>query len=506
MNKREQFLITCAVMAATIMQVLDTTIVNVALPNMQGTFAATPDQISWILTSYLVASAIFMPLTGFFTDRLGRKNYLALSILGFTLASALCGLAQNLTQMVLFRLFQGISGAALVPLSQAILVDTYPSEERGKAMAIWGIGVMVGPILGPTLGGYLTEVFSWRWTFYINVPTGILSFLMAWKLVPTTQQKTRSLDWPSLTLIAMAIGGTQYVLDRGNQDDWFESTEINIISFLAFCGFIGYTLLSLFRKSVKPIFEVELFQDRNFTASCLIMMAMGLGLFGSMVIQAFMLDNIFEYPTFTSGLTMAPRGISSMISMMVVGKFSKRVNPRVFITIGILLNLIAITICTQYNLSISFNWIVFPSLLQGFGIGLVMIPLSTVALSTLPPRLITEGAGLYSLTRTFGFSLGISAVTTILTRHTQIAWNHLSGFINPFNTALENYLYPFTSDPHDPRAALLLANEVGTQAQMLATLDVYILMSWSFVLMLPLIFLLKSADRKANKAEAIAME
>ncbi len=495
-DPKQRFLITVAVMAATVMQVLDTTIVNVALPDMQGTFAATPDQISWVLTSYLVASAIFMPLTGFFSDRLGRKKYLFISILGFTISSALCGAAFDLNLMVIFRLLQGIFGAALVPLSQAILMDTYPPEERGKAMAIWGIGIMVGPILGPTLGGYLTDTLNWRWTFYINVPVGILSLLLAWKVVPDTSLKERKLEWISLSCIAMAIGTTQYVLDRGNQKDWFESTQIQFFSLLAAISFLGYLLLSIFRKSVKPIFETNLFEDRNFVAACLIMMAMGMGLFGSMVLQALMLQNLFDYPTFTTGLVMAPRGIASMFAMILVGKFGKKISPQLFISVGLALNLIACFICTQYNLNISPGWVIGPSIIQGFGIGFVMIPLSTIALSTLPPRLIAEGAGLFSLMRTFGFSIGISAVATILTRHTQAAWQHLGGFIQPFRTAVYTYLNPLHVQPTDPEAALLFAHEIAVQAQMIAIVDVYIAMTLSFVLMFPLVLLLKRAEKQ----------
>ncbi len=505
-DKKQRFLITFSVMAATVMQVLDTTIVNVALPNMQGTFSATPDQISWVLTSYLVASAIFMPLTGFFTDRLGRKKYLFLSILGFTLTSACCGLAQNLGQMVLFRLLQGIFGAALVPLSQAIMVDIFPLPERGKAMAIWGIGVMVGPILGPTLGGYLTEVFTWRWTFYINLPVGLLSLIMASLVVPDTKPKPRRLEWVSLCCIAIAIGGTQYVLDRGNQADWFESNSIKLMALCAITGFVSYVLLSVFRKTVKPIFEVDLFKDRNFVAACVIMTAMGLGLFGSMVIQAIMLQDLLDYPAFTTGLTMAPRGISSMIAMIIIGKLSTRVNPRTFIATGILLNLMAIYICTYYSLDISPGWILLPGLMQGFGLGFVMIPLSTMALSTLPPHLVTEGAGLFSLMRTFGFSLGISAVTTILTRHAQIAWNHLGGFINPFNPALYDYLQPLQLTLSNPLSAFVLAQELGAQSMMLAIVDVYIMITWSFICMLPMILLLKTRRKDSLQAEQIPIE
>jgi DHA2 family multidrug resistance protein len=497
-DKKHRFLITLSVMSATVMQVLDTTIVNVALPDMQGTFSAAPDQISWILTSYLVSSAIFMPLTGFFTDRIGRKRYLFGSILGFTLTSALCGVSLNLQQMIICRLLQGICGAALVPLSQAIMMDTYPIEERNKAMAIWGIGVMVGPILGPTLGGYLTDAFNWRWTFYINVPTGIFSLFLAWKVIPDSKKKSCSLDWTSLLCIAIAIGGTQYVLDRGNQDDWFEARSIKIITAFAAMGLIGYLFLSFFRKKIKPIFDPELFQNRNFVISCLMISVMGLGLFGSLVLQGLMLENLFGYPTFTIGLMMAPRGIASMVAMMLVGKFF-HTNPKALILFGIILNAIGIHLCTLYNLDISPGWVVVPSLIQGLGIGFTMVPLSTIALSTLPPHLLPAGAGLFSLMRTFGFSIGISTVATILTRHTQTAWNHLIGFLNPFNPAVLQYLQSFGLKPTSPLSAALLAHEVSRQAQMLAVIDVFIMIGWSFFAIFPMIFLLKISKTSVEK-------
>jgi DHA2 family multidrug resistance protein len=501
-NKRKRFLITVAVMSATVMQVLDTTIVNVALPDMQGAFGATPDQISWVLTSYLVSSAIFMPLTGYFTDHIGRKWYLFSSILGFTVASALCGISLSLGQMVICRLLQGVFGAALVPLSQAIMMDIYPVEERSKAMAIWGVGVMVGPILGPTLGGYLTEVFNWRWTFYINVPIGLWSLLLAWRIVPDSEKHYRTMELISLACMVFAIGGAQYVLDRGNQDDWFEARSIKIVTFLAVAGFLGYIALSLFRKKVKPIFDPYLFQDRNFVISCTIMSGMGLGLFSSMVIQAMMLESLFGYPTFTTGLAMAPRGIASMIAMICVSKFS-HVNPKIFIFIGIILNAVAMYVGTLYNLDISPGWVIIPGIIQGFGIGFVLIALSTVALSTLPPHLIPEGAGLFSLMRILGFSVGMSVVVTILTRHTQIAWNYLSGFLQPFNPAVTHYLQALHIKPMSPLGATILAKEVSRQAQMLSIVDVFIVITGSFLVMFPMIFLLgspKTSTPKANMA------
>src|SRR3954452_16619894 len=287
-TKGDRLLITFAVMSATLIQVLDTTIVNVALPHMQGELGANTDQISWVLTSYLVASGIFMPLTGYFSDVWGRKRYLLVSIAGFVLASALCGISQSVGQIVAFRLLQGVFGAALVPLSQAIMADAYPLEERGSAMAIWGLGVMVGPVLGPTLGGWLTDVASWRWTFYINVPVGALSLALALRFVPDTPRRARSLDWTGFTLLAIGVAGFQYFLDRGKQQDWFAANDIRLSAVLAVVAltvFVWYCL----PRGERAVLDVRMFRDRNFATACLLIAALGLGMFGGLVIQPILL-------------------------------------------------------------------------------------------------------------------------------------------------------------------------------------------------------------------------
>ena len=488
--RKHRILTTVAVMAATVMQVLDTTIVNVALPQMAGQLNATPDQISWVLTSYLVSSGIVMLLTGFFTDRLGQKRYLLYSIIGFTITSALCGLAASLSQIVIFRLLQGVFGAALVPLSQSIMVQTFPHEERGKAMAIWGMGVMIGPILGPTLGGWLTDVLDWRWTFFINLPVGIFSALLAWRVVAHSEIRERTVDWIGLVLIGTAIGALQFVLDRGNQDDWFSSRSIELAALLSITGFIGFLIYSS-RGKKHPILNPEIFKDRNFATASLLLGVFGLGLFGNLLLQPLMLENLFHYPSLTTGFMIAPRGIASMISMMIVGKIIRHSDPRLLISLGVLVFTAGSYGTTLYNLNIDTFWVMWPAIVQGLGLGLVFIPLSTIAFSTLPPRLAAEAAGIYSLLRTIGSGIGISIVATVMTRHTQIAWNNLGGHINPYNPALEHYLSPMQLDLQSPGTPLLLAHELGRQAQMIGILDAYQLVLWSFVMMLPLVFIMK---------------
>ena len=504
-SRRSRLFITFAIMAATIMQVLDTTIVNVALPHMQGELGATTDEMGWVLTSYMVASAIFMPLAGFFTDTLGRKKYLMISISGFVLSSTLCGLSSNLTQIVLFRLLQGVFGAALVPLSQAIMVDTYPLEERGSAMAIWAMGVMAGPILGPSLGGYLTDTLSWRWTFFINIPVGILSIILASRYVPDTPRIKRTLNWVGLVYLSMAIAGLQFVLDRGNEDGWFGAHSIQVATFIGIIGFIGFLWHSL-RPNARPLFHLTMFSDRNFTMSCIVAAALGLGMYGAMVIQPILLETLLGYPIITTGLVMAPRGIASALSMLLVGKLVNRLDARLLVSLGILLSAVGSWAATRYYLGISTWWLVWPVILQGFGIGMIYVPLSTMAFATLPANLSSEAAGMYSLVRTVGSSIGISVVTTIYSRLSQVNWNQLGGFAQPFNPAAHDYLFPLNLGVQTREGVAILGEEILRQSQMIALIDVFGFITVSFIIMLPLVLLLRATALKSRAVSETVME
>ncbi|HJV85223.1 MAG TPA: DHA2 family efflux MFS transporter permease subunit [Noviherbaspirillum sp.] len=492
-NQASRLMITLAVMSATLIQVLDTTIVNVALPHMQGELGATTDQISWVLTSYLVTAAIFMPLTGYFSDILGRKRYLLVCIAGFVGASALCGISENLFQIVVFRMLQGIFGAALVPLSQAIMTEAYPPQERGKAMAIWGLGVMVGPVLGPTLGGWLTEAASWRWTFYINVPVGALSLFLASQFVPDTPKKTRRMDWPGVTLLAAGVAGTQYALDRGNQQDWLAATDIRVTAALGVIGIAGFAWHSL-RKKERALFDIRIFTDRNFAMACLVIALLGLGMFGTIVVQPILLERLLNYPILTTGIVMAPRGVATAISMLVVGRLVGRVDARFLVGSGMLISALGSHFMTKYSLNINAFWIIWPAMLQGAGMGLIFVPLSTIAYATLPRARIAEAAGLYSLVRTMGSAVGISIVTTLMSRQGQVLWNELGGKLTRFNPAVMHYLQGLGLRPDDPKAVALMAQQVAQQAEMLAMINVFQLITWSFVVMLPLVFLLRKSQ------------
>lgn len=495
-DKSTRFFITLAVMAATLIQVLDMTIVNVALPQMRGELGATTDEVSWVLTSYLVSSAIFMPLTGYFTDVLGRKRYLLGCIGGFLIASALCGLSTSITEIVIFRLLQGAFGAALVPLSQAIMTDAYPVEERGSAMAIWGLGVMVGPVLGPTLGGWLTDFASWRWTFFINVPVGALSLFLALRFVPDTPKVPRRMDWAGLVLLSLGIAGTQYVLDRGNQRDWFNALDIQVAAWLAVLGVIGFALRSMHPKP-GALFNIHIFKDRNFAMSCLVMLILGLGLFGGMIVQPILMEGLLGYPIVTTGLLMAPRGVASAIAMLVVGRLLRFIDARLLVAAGMIVSAAGSFGMEQYSLQINNFWLVWPAVLQGLGMGLIFVPLSTMAYATLPRAQIAEGAGLYSLMRTIGSAIGISIITTLMSRETQVVWNTLGGFINRYNPAFSHYLAPLHLAPDDPRALQMIAGEIARQAQMVAMLDAFKVIAWSFVFMIPLVLLLRKKNAGA---------
>ncbi len=450
-----------------------------------------------MLTSYLISSAIVMPLTGYFSDTVGRKRYLLASIAGFVAASALCGIAQNLFQIVAFRLLQGVFGAALVPLSQAVMTDAYPSEDRGKAMAIWGMGVMVGPVLGPTLGGWLTDVAGWRWTFYINVPVGALSLFLASQYVRDSERRERRMDWTGLAMLGTGIAGLQYTLDRGTSQDWFSAVDIRIATALGVAGLVAFGWHSL-RLGPRAVFDLRIFRDRNFAIACAAMAALGLGLFGGLVLQPILLEGLLGYPIVTTGLVMAPRGVATAVAMIVVGRIIKKVDARWIVGTGMAVSAYASWEMTKYSLEVNTWAIIWPALFQGAGLGLIFVPLSTIAYTTLERSRMAEAAGLYSLVRTIGAAAGISVVTTLLTRQSQVIWNELGAHITRYNPAVTAYLRPLHLSPTDPHALALLAAQVGRQAEMSALDDVFKLTAWSFVLMLPLVFLLRrQRPRKA---------
>ncbi len=491
--------ITVSVMLATIMQALDTTIANVALPHMQGTMGATYEQISWVLTSYIVAAAICIPLTGFLAARFGRKRLFLWSVVGFTVTSMLCGAAQNLAQIVVFRLMQGVFGASLVPLSQAVLLDTYPREQHGSAMALWGLGVMVGPILGPTLGGWLTEYYNWRWVFYINLPFGILAWLgIATYVHETPLQRARRFDWFGFAMLGLAIGAFQMMLDRGGTLDWFASTEIVAEAILAAAAlylFIAHTL-----TCEHPFLEPQLFRDRNFVVGLMFIFVVGMILLTTMTLLPPFLQGLMGYPVVDVGLLLAPRGVGTMLAMLVVGRLSGRVDVRLQLLVGLSLTAISQWEMTRFDLDIGGWDIVRTGIVQGVGLGFLFVPLSTVTFSTLAATLRNEGTSLYSLIRNIGMSIGVSVVITMLARWTQSGHAALAQYINPFSLPLHAAADAGALDLHSLQGLAMIDDEVTRQAAMLAYLQDFRLMMWVTLAAMPLIVLLRPG--KATPAGA----
>ncbi|MDP5239865.1 DHA2 family efflux MFS transporter permease subunit [Uliginosibacterium sp. 31-16] len=495
-EKSHRGAITVAVMLATIMQALDTTIANVALPHMQGALGATQDQISWVLTSYIVASAIFLPLTGFLAARFGRKRIFLWSVVGFTLTSMLCGAAQNLTQIVIFRLLQGVFGAALVPLSQSVMLDTYPREKIGAAMALWGMGVMIGPILGPSLGGWLTEYYNWRWVFYINLPFGILAWLgIAAYVKETTIDRSRIFDLLGFALLAISIGALQMLLDRGHSLDWFASTEIIVEAALACLCF--YLFLAHMFTHEHPFIEPALFRDRNLSVGLIFVFIVGVLLLSTMALLPPFMQNLMGYPVIDVGLLLAPRGFGTMFAMMIVGKLVSRIDARALILTGLGLTCLSLWQMTWFTTETTGFTIVSTGVVQGMGFGFIFVPLSTLTFSTLAQRYRTEGTGLYSLMRNIGSSIGISVVITALAQNTQRNHAAFSSYINPFNESLQRAVEAGVYNLSTTSGLVSLNAEVTRQAATLAYLQDFRLMMWVTLVAAPLVLLLRAPMKKA---------
>lgn len=490
--------ITVSVMLTTIMQALDTTIANVALPHMQGAMGATQDQISWVLTSYIVAAAIFMPLTGFLSARLGRKKVFIVSVIGFTAASMLCGAAQSLGQLVAFRLLQGIFGACLVPLSQSVLLDTYPKEKHASAMAIWGVGVMVGPILGPSLGGWLTEYYNWRWVFYINLPFGLLAwFGLAAFVKETPTDNNRRFDMFGFAMLALAIGALQMMLDRGESQNWFSSYEIVAEAILAGLGF--YLFVSHIFTYRNPFIEPSIFKDRNYSVGLLFIFVVGIILLATMALLPPFMQNLMGYPIIDVGFLLAPRGIGTMIAMVTVGKLANRVDVRLLILTGLLLTSFSLWEMTLYTTETTAFTIVTTGVTQGLGLGFIFVPLSTLTFSTLAPKFRNEGTALFSLMRNIGSSIGISVVVAYLAQRTQINHAAFADYITPFNLPLQQAAQSGAFNLNSPAGLAMINAEVTRQAATLAYLQDFRLMMWITLAAIPLILLLRNPARKPTR-------
>ena len=486
-------MITLSIMLATIMQTLDSTIANVALPHMQGTLSASQDQIAWVLTAYIVAAAIATPLTGWMVDRFGQKNVFLASIAGFTVASMLCGAAQTLPQIVLARLIQGLCGAALIPLSQAVLLDINPPERHARAMAVWVMGATLGPIIGPALGGWLTENYNWRWVFYINVPVGILAFLGILSFLPEAPTTKSRFDFFGFAALSVAIAALQIMLDRGQLQDWFSSPEIwieAVVAAVAFYWFVIHMLTTTAQRFVSP----SLFKDRNFLTGNVFIFLVGAVLYATLALLPPLLQDLLNYPVVTTGLVTAPRGAGTLAAMFIVGRLMGKVDIRLIIAAGFAMAAVSSWQMTGFDVLMDSKMVVWSGVLQGLGTGFVYVPLAAATFATLTPALRNEGTAIFSLTRNLGSSIGISVVNTLLTRNTQIMHATLGEHVSRYSPVLRAQM-PDGSPSLHAMAGLNAA--VTEQAAMIAYNNDFRLMMILSTAAIPLVLLLRKARGSA---------
>jgi DHA2 family multidrug resistance protein len=483
--------ITVVVMIGTFMTILDSTIANVALPHMQPSLGAAADTIAWVLTSYIVATAIATPLTGWLAARIGRRQLFLMSVAGFTLASMACGLAQSLEQMVMFRIIQGAAGAFLAPLGQAYLLDVWPQSQHGKAMAWWGVGIMVGPILGPVIGGWLTESFDWRWVFFINLPFGILALVWAAAVLPATEAVERRFDIIGFALLGVGMAALQLCLDRGQQLDWFASWEVCIEAGIGAAALWAFGVHIM--TSEGALVDRRMLKDRNVMTGFLYITLVGLLLVGTTALLPTMLQNLFGYSVIGSGVLQMPRGIGMMMAMMGAGQIVGKVDARILLGCGMAMTATAMWLMTQFSPVMDATPFIISGFLQGAGLGMIFVPLNTLAFTTLPPDLRTDAAGFYMLLRNLGGSIGISLTVGILARQAQVAHADLGAAVTPYTLPWANADIARLLDADAIIA--MLDGAVNKQAAMIAYIDVFTMMFWVTLGMFPLLFLLKRPRR-----------
>jgi DHA2 family multidrug resistance protein len=496
--------ITAAVMAATVMNSLDSTIANVALPHIQGSVSASSEEITWVLTSYIVAAAIMTPLTGWLAGRFGRKRLMLWSIVGFTVVSGLCGVANSLGELVGFRLLQGVFGAALVPMSQAILLDINPPERHGPAMAVWGMGAILGPIVGPALGGWLTDNLSWRWVFYINLPIGLMAFVgLSAFLTETKDAMKPRLDLFGFAMLALAIGSIQLMLDRGQTKDWFSSLEICIEGAMGL--FFGYLFVVHTLTARKPFIDIGMFKDRNFLIGSVYGFFLGTVLFGVLALLPTMLETLMGYPVVLTGLVTAPRGVGTLISMMIVGRIIKKFDARLLIFIGFAFAAWSLYIMSGFTLGMDERLVILSGFIQGIGTGLIFIPLTTIAFATLDPKYRNEGAAMFTLTRNIGSAVGISVLQALTIRNGATVHARLVEGIRPDNPALGATM-DGGFDFDLPSAVAGLNAQITRQAAMVAYVDAFWLLFVLALAVIPLLLFMRGPRAGAGDGPTMHMD
>ncbi|MDB5540043.1 MAG: oxidoreductase [Devosia sp.] len=486
-------LLTAGIMLAMVMQVLDTTIANVALPHMRASLGASQDEINWVLTSYIVASAIATPLTGWFADALGRKNLMLFAVIGFTAASLLCGIATSLEQMVLFRVIQGVCGAVLAPLAQATMMDINPREKMGQAMAIFGAGIMIGPIIGPTLGGWLTETFNWRAVFLVNLPVGALALFVLFTLMPKGEIKKRPFDFFGFGMLALAVASMQLLLDRGQGVGWFDSPEIWLYLILAISGVWVFIIHCLSAKN--PFVDLAMFKDRNFATGLVLIFVIGITLFSGLALLPPMLQNLMGFPVIETGIVMGPRGIGTMVSMILVGRLVSKYDPRILVVAGTLLTAYSMYMMTQFDIVMGTGPIMLSGFIQGIGMGLVFVPLNTLAFATIAARFRVEATSMFSLIRNVGSGVGISIVTTVLAQMQSVNQAELGERVTLDAGPIRDFA---ASHGGFANVVSTLNGLIAQQSAMLSFLDDFKLMMFVTLISLPIVLLLRRPPRAAT--------
>lgn len=497
LDVRNQPLLMIGIMAASLIQILDTTIANVAIPHMQSSLGATAESVTWVLTSYIIASAVAMPITGWLADRVGGRRLFLLSVIGFIVTSMACGLAQNLEEMVIFRALQGVTGAFIPPLSQSFMLDTSRPSRHAQVMAIWGLGIMLGPILGPVVGGWLTESVNWRWVFFVNLPIGLLALAILLAELPHRETRARRFDLFGFVMLGTALTCLQLMLDRGTQLDWFASGEIWLYALLA--GSTGWIAIIHFASAQAPLFEKSIFADRNFIIALTFMLVIGVVMFANMALMPPMLQRLFGYSVIDTGIVLMPRGVGVMLSMQLSGLLLRKgIDPRLIVGTGFAIAAWSQWLMAGWSLETDEWHFISTGLIQGLGLGLVFIPLNVTAFSTLPGRLRTDGSSLLNLTRSLGASIGISFTTVLLGTNIQTMHENLGGHIT---SATVNSIDIAALDRFQPVGELamrILDNEVNRQAAMIAYVDDFYLMMWLALAAIPLVFVMRKAGPPAG--------
>jgi DHA2 family multidrug resistance protein len=493
------WLIAASVMLATFMEVLDTSVANVALPHIAGNLSATPEEATWVLTSYLVSNAIILPAANWLGRYFGRKRFLIVCIIIFTLSSAVCGAAASLGMLIVARIAQGAGGGALQPIAQAVLMESFPTEKRGSAMAVFGLGVVVAPIIGPTLGGWITDNYSWRWIFYINIPVGMLAIFMCNMFVEDPpyirDQRPGRIDYLGFGLMALALGAMQLVLDKGQEEEWFASNFITSFAILSFIAAVIFVIWEL--RSKEPIVDLRVLANRNFAVGTTLMIAMGIVLYGTIAMLPLFLQTLMGYPAVESGMAVSPRGFGAITSMLIVGRLINRVRGRYLVMFGFSVLAYSIYLFSKINLEISISSIVWPNIISGFAMGFIFVPLTTMALGTLSNEQMGNASGVFNLMRNTGGSVGIAAVTTMLARGAQVHQAMMVSHLTPYDPALQQRVGEMTARGIATQQAY--AGIYGTlvrQATLMSYIDIFRVLSFLCLLCIPATLLFERVKKK----------